>query len=54
MNLNFVRSNAVVAELKFTVSFLIGIDSGVFKELHCLRVVNVSQCITALRELQHI
>jgi len=34
LNLSFVRSNAAVAKLNFTVSFLIGIDSGVFNPLN--------------------
>jgi hypothetical protein len=54
LNLSFVRSKAAVAKLQFTVSFVIGIDSGVFKELQCKRVLNESQCVTVLRELQHI
>jgi hypothetical protein len=54
LNLRFVRNNAAVAKLNFTVSFLSRIDNGFFQEMQCVRVLYESQNITVLHELQHI
>jgi hypothetical protein len=53
-NLSFFRSNAGVAELNGTVSFLSGTGNGVFQKMPCVRPLHEPQCITVLHELQYI